>query len=429
MKVLRVIALVAVAALAFSGWGTAHAQTGKVIKLATQSPLSGDQANVGVGIKNGAQLAIEQLSGNIKKMGYDIQIAPFDDQATPDVGVANAQNIINDPAIVAVIGHYNSGVAIPSSEVYNTVDLAMVSPANTNPKVTDRNLPTVNRVCGRDDIQGAKIGGVFLDFAKDKLNVKSVYIVNSNTAYGKGVAEFFQQAAKDRGLRVLGFESTEEKSNFDAILTPIQTQNPDLVYWGGEVHGATFLKQMRAKGIKSIFVGPDGLDDPDFAQIAGEDAIGSYFTTTAGPAEGFPKAKDFVAAYTKEFNKTPPPYAAQAYDAAHIALLAVEKVLKDNNGQFPTRKAVATAIRATKDFDGLTSTITFDSKGDPVKAAYYLVKVTSSDPAAWSKNEIVQTFSIEAPPLPGAATPAATAAAAATMAATTAATMAATAAK
>jgi branched-chain amino acid transport system substrate-binding protein len=397
-KLFRLTALVALVAVAVFSAVPARAQDKKIIKIATQSPLSGEQANVGVGIKNGAQLAIEQLSEPLKKMGFEVQLAPFDDQATPDVGVANANNIINDPAILAVVGHYNSGVAIPSSEVYNTVNLTMISPANTNPKITDRNLPTVNRVCGRDDIQGAKIGGVFLDFAKDKLGVKTVFIVNSNTAYGKGVAEFFKKAAEERNIKVLGFEATEEKSNFDAILTPIKAQNPDLVYWGGEITGATFLKQMRDKGIKAIFAGPDGIDDSDFARITGKDGVGAYFTTTAGPAENFPRAKDFVASYVKAFSKAPPPYAAQAYDAAHIALLAIEKSVKD--GKMPTRKDVATAVRATKDFKGLTSDITFDVKGDPVKAAYYLVKVTSEDPGAWGKNEIVQTFEIDAPPLP-----------------------------
>ncbi len=411
MKAVRIIALLALVMVAFSSAiSPARAQDKKVIKIATQSPLSGSQANVGVGIRNGAELAIEQLSENLKKQGFEVQLAAFDDQATPDVGVSNAKNIISDPAIVGVVGHYNSGVAIPSSEVYDTVSLAMVSPANTNPKVTDRNLPTVNRVCGRDDIQGAKIGGVFLDYAKEKLGVKSVYILNSNTAYGKGVAEFFRKAAEERGIKVLGFEATEEKSNFDAVLTPIKAQNPDLVYWGGEIEGATFLKQMRDKGIKAVFAGPDGLDDSEFAKITGDAGVGAFFTTTAGPAENFPKAKDFVAAYTKKYSKAPPPYAAQAYDAAHIVILAIEKVVKDNGGKLPERKAVAAAIRATKDFAGLTSNITFDSKGDPVKAAYFLVKVTSTDPAAWGKNEIVQTFEIEAPPLPAPATAVPTAA-------------------
>ncbi len=132
-----------------------QAQDTKVIKIASQSPLSGGQSILGTGLRNGTELAIQQLGGTLSDMGFEIQFVPFDDQATPDVGVANAQQIVADPAILAVIGHFNSGVAIPSSEVYNANNLVMVSPANTDVLVTDRGLPVVNRVCGRDDAQGA----------------------------------------------------------------------------------------------------------------------------------------------------------------------------------------------------------------------------------------------------------------------------------
>src|SRR3990172_3206722 len=139
------------------------AQTTKgTIKIATQSPLSGGQAALGEGIKLGAQLAIEQKKGPIEKLGFKVELVPYDDQAKPDVGVANAANIIADKDILLVVGHLNSGVAIPSSEKYKEVQLAMISPANTNPVVTDRNYLNVSRVCGRDDVQGV----VGAEFAK-----------------------------------------------------------------------------------------------------------------------------------------------------------------------------------------------------------------------------------------------------------------------
>ena len=133
----------------------------KAIKIATQSPLSGDQSVVGVDIKRGAEMALEQLGGPLTAMGFKVELAPFDDQANPDTGVANAKHIVSDPAILAVVGHYNSGVQIPSSEVYHTSGLANVSPANTNPKVTTRGYLEVNRIVGRDDVQGV----VGADFA------------------------------------------------------------------------------------------------------------------------------------------------------------------------------------------------------------------------------------------------------------------------
>ena len=109
------------------------------------------------------------------------------DQATPDVGVANAKNIVSDPAILCVVGHYNSGVQIPSSEEYHAANLANVSPANTNPKVTDRGYLEVNRIVGRDDVQGV----VAAQFANSK-GMKSAYILHDKTAYGQGIAEFFK---------------------------------------------------------------------------------------------------------------------------------------------------------------------------------------------------------------------------------------------
>jgi len=205
-------------------------ETKGTIKIATQSPLSGEQSAPGEGIKLGTQLAIEQLKGPIEKLGFKVEMVPFDDQAKPDVGVSNAKNIITDKDIMAVIGHWNSGVAIPSSEVYKEAMLVEISPANTNPMVTDRNLPNVNRVCGRDDVQGA----VGAEFAKS-LKIKTAYVIHDKTTYGQSVAEFFRDNSKKLGIDVLGFEGTEEKSNFDPILTPAKAKNPDLIYPGQKI--------------------------------------------------------------------------------------------------------------------------------------------------------------------------------------------------
>src|SRR3989475_2321749 len=228
------VALVPASELGAQGKGT--------IKIATKSPLSGGQAALGEGIKLGAQLALDKLKGTLTKQGFKVELVPFDDQAKPDVGVANARNIIADKDILVVIGHLNSGVAIPSSEVYKEVDLAMISPANTNEKITDRGYPNVNRVCGRDDVQGP----VGAEFAANTLKVKTAYIVHDKTTYGQGVAEAFKAEAEKKGVKVVAFEGTEEKSNFDPIITPIKAKNPDLVYFGGIYdQAAPFFQQAR----------------------------------------------------------------------------------------------------------------------------------------------------------------------------------------
>jgi branched-chain amino acid transport system substrate-binding protein len=264
---------------------TMAGQSKGTIKIATQSPLSGEQSAVGEGMKLGTQLAIEQLKGPIEKLGFKVELVPFDDQAKPDVGVANARNMITDKDILVVIGHYNSGVAIPSSEVYKEASLTEISPANTNPLITDRNLPIVNRVCGRDDVQGA----VGAEFAKS-LKIKTAYVIHDKTTYGQSVAEFFRDNAKKLGIEILGFEGTEEKANFDPILTPIKGKNPDMIYFGGMYYqAAPLFKQAREKGIKAKFLGPDGLDSSDLAKIGGKAVVDMNYTTVAGPVSVYPK--------------------------------------------------------------------------------------------------------------------------------------------
>jgi branched-chain amino acid transport system substrate-binding protein len=371
------------------------AQSKGTIKIATQSPLSGGQAALGEGIKLGTQLALEKLKGPVEKLGFKVELVPFDDQAKPDVGVANAANIIADKEILAVVGHLNSGVAIPSSEKYKEAQLPMISPANTNPTVTDRNYLNITRVCGRDDVQGV----VGATFAKDTLKVKSAYVVHDKTAYGQGVAEFFKADAEKKGIKILGFEGTEEKSNFDPILTPLKAKNPDVIYFGGIYdQAAPFFKQAVEKGIKAKLMGPDGMDSSDLTKIAGKAVVGMHYTSVAGPVTVYPQAKAFAKEYKDKFKKDPEPFAAQAYDSTAIVLKALEAAIKANGGKVPSREQLAVAIRKTK-HTGITGTIEFDEKGDPKKALYFVLQVASDDPAKWGENKEVKRLEIAAPPL------------------------------
>jgi branched-chain amino acid transport system substrate-binding protein len=366
--------LVACGAPAASGGGT--------IKIATQSPLSGAQSAVGADIKNGATLGLDQLSAPLKAMGFTVQIASFDDQADPNTGVANAKTIVADPSILCVVGHYNSGVQIPSSEVYHSAGLANVSPANTNPKVTDRGYLEVNRIVGRDDIQGS----VGAQFASSQ-GAKTAYVLNDKSTYGQGIATFFQQEATKEGIKVVGSEGTDETANFDPILTPIISANPDVVYLGGMYNQwAVLIKQARAKGYMGMFMSDDGFDSPEAVNIAGQallDGKGTYFSTVSGPASLYPGAAKFQTDFKAKFNHDPQPFAAQAYDSMGICLQAIANAAKANNNQVPTRAAVAQAVRALKDYPGITGTINFNSKGDLKTASYYVFQATSTDPTKW----------------------------------------------
>jgi len=368
----------------------------KTIKIATQSPLSGAMSVIGSDIKNGTQLAIEQLSGPLTQMGFKVELAAFDDQGNPDTGVANAKAIVADPAVLGVVGHYNSGVQIPSSEEYHAANLCNVSPANTNPKVTDRGYLEVNRVCGRDDVQGA----VGAQFAKGK-NIKSAYVLQDKTAYGQGIAEYFQKEAITQGIKVVGFAGTEEKANFDAILAPILAAKPDCIYFGGMFDQAAVLfKQARQKGFKGMCLSDDGFDSPDAAKIGADTLLagaGTYYSTVSGPASVYPGTAKFITDFKAKFGNDPQPFAAQSYDCTAILLKAIENAAKANNNKIPARADVAKAVRALQDYKGITGTITFNAKGDPAKGKYFIIQVSSADPAKWASNRIDQTLDI-APP-------------------------------
>ena len=373
----------------------AMAQT-QVIKIATQSPLSGGMSAIGTDIKNGAQLAVEQLSGPLGTLGFKVELAPFDDQGNPDTGVANAKAIVADPAILGVVGHYNSGVQIPSSEEYHAAGLVNVSPANTNPKVTDRGYMEVNRVCGRDDVQGA----VGAQFAASK-GIKTAYVLHDKTAYGQGIAAYFKLEAEKLGIKVLGFDGTEEKADFDSILTPILAAKPQLIYFGGIFDQcAVFFKQARQKGFTGMFLSDDGFDSSDAAKIGGQallDGKGTYYSTVSGPASVYPGTAKFLKDFKAKFGAEPQPFAAQSYDCAALVLKAIYNASVAAGKKMPTRAAVTAAVRALKNYQGITGTINFNSKGDLTKAKYFIINVISADPDKWSSNKIDKTLDI-APP-------------------------------
>jgi branched-chain amino acid transport system substrate-binding protein len=204
-------------------------------------------------------------------------------------------------------------------------------------------------------------------------------------------------------MQVLGFEGTEEKANFDALLSPILAANPDVVYFGGMYGQAALLfKQAREKGYMGMFLSDDGFDSSDAAKIGGQallDGAGSFYSTVSGPAAVYPGTAKFVADFKTKYGSDPQPFAAQGYDSAGICLKAIEAAAKAKNGEMPTRAEVANAIRALKDYAGITGTITFNKIGDPVVAKYFVIKVGSPDPAKWPENPIVQTLDI-APPAP-----------------------------
>ena len=345
--------------------------SGGVIKVASVTPLSGSQAAVGESIKNGAQMALDERVEEFKAKGFTLQFAPQDDQADPKVGVSVAQKLIVDDDLLAVVGHWNSGVAIPSSEVYAQGNLAMVSPANTATDVTDRGLANVNRICARDDAQGP----AGADFLFNEMGCKSVFILQDKTTYGQGVADEVKKRFEEIGGTVLGYEGiTPGESDFSAVEEKIRASGADAVYFGGIYpEGSLIIKQLKEKGIDVKFLGPDGMDSAEVINIAGDAAIGSYYTSLASDISGTEAGAAFVSKYTEKFKKAPEAYASYGYDAMNVTLDGILAAAEANGGKKPTREQVVTAVRATKDFKGLATNVTFNSIGDNTEATVYVL--------------------------------------------------------
>lgn len=370
---------------------TVLAGRAETIKIASVSPLSGPQAGLGEMIKLGAQLAIEEGKARFAAKGITVEFVPQDDQGTPDVGVAVARRLVNDAEVLGVVGHLNSGVAMPASEIYKDFKLVMVSPANTKTDITDRGYPNVNRVCGRDDVQGP----VGAEFAVNDLKAKRIFVVHDKTAYGQGIAEAFRTKAKALGANVVSFSGTEETSNFQPLIMQMKLNKPDVVYMGGLYHqGGVLVKQMRERGITAPFVGPDGFDSSEFVKIAQNASAGVYYTAVAGPLDQFPDAKPYADAFKAKFGKTPESYALTGYDCANVILTALDATLAKNGGKLPTREQLCAAVREVS-IKGVTGKIEFNAKGDRKLADYYIIQLEKAE----YPGKLVKSISA-APPAP-----------------------------
>ncbi|MDN5925508.1 MAG: branched-chain amino acid ABC transporter substrate-binding protein [Hyphomicrobiales bacterium] len=368
------------------------AQEKGTFKIVTQTPLSGDQSLAGEAIKLGVQLSIEDFGGPFDAAGYKVVLQAEDDQASPTTGVANANRIINDPEVIGVVGHYNSGVSIPASEVYAKVGLTMISPSSTSPTLTERESTRLiaNRVSGRDDVQGPAAA----NFAINTIQVKRAYIINDKTAYGSGLADAFEKALTKLGGQVVLSTGVDQKeTDFSTILNRARLDKPDLIFYGGTYpQGGLIIKQIREKGLSAKFLGGDGLDSSDLQKIAGADNMTDiFFTTTSVPFGQLPTGNEFGAKYKAKFGRAPEGFSAYGYDAAHAILAALEAELKAGVIA-PSREAIAAQVRKV-DFDGLTGHIAFNGKGD-IKEAKYVVVAVAPDPA---NNKVVSIELVAAP--------------------------------
>ncbi|MBI5951075.1 MAG: branched-chain amino acid ABC transporter substrate-binding protein [Chloroflexi bacterium] len=365
-------------------------------KIAVHVPMTGGMSMSGMDIVHASELAVAQLSMPLELMGYDVELASYDDMGDLDATIKNAKNIVNDAGILCGVGHFNSRLTIQASEVYHQAGLAFISPSSTNAEVTGRGYPEINRVVGRDDGQGA----AGAQFARD-FKFNSIYVLYNKAPYEQQNADGFKREANKLGLPIVGELPTEKMDNFEETINDILGKNTDLVYFAGLASQVgNFIKEARSLGYTGALLGTDALSSPEILDFAGPFAIdggGLYYTMIGANLASMPNGAQFAKDYQLQFSADPQMYAPYAYDATGICLKAIEEASKAKGGEIPTRAEVVSAVHALVDYPGISGTYTFDSNGDPTTATYQVFQVSTIDPGKWGENPVVISYEM-APP-------------------------------
>ncbi len=354
-----------------AGQAAAPAAAGEtVVKLGFAAPLTGPQAHYGEEYKNGVTLAIEDA--NAEKPSIDgkpvkFELVAEDDQADPKTATQVAQKFV-DNKINGIIGHFNSGTAIPASKIYSDAGIPQIAMA-TSPVFTSQGFKTTFRSMTSDTQQGSILG----KYIVEKMNAKKVAIVDDRTAYGQGLADEFEKAVKAAGGEVVKREFTTDKAtDFAAILTGIKGANPDIVFYGGaDAQSAPMAKQMKRLGLKAPLVSGEMTKTPTFLQLAGKDADGTIASLAGLPLDQMPKGKDYETRYKARFNQDVATYSPYGYDATRAMIEAMKKA----NSVEPTKYLPELA---KINYAGVTSSSwAYDDKGDLKDGGITVYKVAN----------------------------------------------------
>lgn len=344
----------------------------RTIKIVTSFPMRG--VALGKSAVNAVQIAVEEQGAQLA--GFSLELVIMDDgtetgQWDPNLEAANAQQAATDPQVVAYIGPLNSGAAKVSIPITNQANLVQVSPANTWPGLTKVGFApgepgifyptgrrTYFRTCPTDEFQA-------LAAARwaDSLGFRRVYILDDGEAYGKGLADLFEEEAYELGLEVLGHITIDKTADdYRDVLNRVAAAQPDLVYFGGYTPngGPILVRQMHEMEIAASFMGPDAIVDSAFIAEAGEAAEGVYATFVGVPPSGWTEgaAADFATRYRTRFGTQPEAFSHFAYDAANAVLAAVERAGTND------RKAILNAMSTLGEMEGVAGRFTFDINGD-----------------------------------------------------------------
>jgi branched-chain amino acid transport system substrate-binding protein len=374
-------AVVALTALV-AGCGDKPQQNGdnQVVRIGQVSPLTGPQAHLGKDNENGARLALEEINAAGLTLGGKkvvLELKSEDDAADPKTATTVAQKLV-DEGVVGVIGHLNSGATIPASKIYSDNAIPQISPSATAVAYTASGFKTAYRVMTNDAQQGSVLG----NYAVTQLGAKKIAIIDDRTAYGQGLADEVEKAARAAGGEVVAREYTSDRStDFMAILTSIKGKAPDLVFFGGmDPQAAPMIKQMKQLGMQAKFLSGDGAQTPKLIELAGADAEGALASNPGLPLDAMPGGSACKGKFEAKYGKIQN-YSPYAYDAMYVLVEAMKRA----NSSDPAKYL---AELPKTDYQGVTGRIRFDAKGDITGGAVTLYQVKDGK---WQSLETVQS--------------------------------------
>ncbi len=329
----------------------ATAQDRPLIKLGFIGPISGGNAQQGLGARNGFLLAIEQ--SNASDFPYEVEAVVLDDASDPQTGVSAALKLVNDPDVVAATGHWNSPVALATIPIFQRYEMPMIVWGAISPLITEQNVPQITRVTPTLLVENKPLAA----WAKTNLGAANIAIVSDTSDYGAANADAFEMFFTDEGGSIASKDMFPVgNTDFRTALTRMRDTPPDAIYFGGVITEAAILRrQMIETGIDVPMIGISGFYDPEFIALAGDAAEGAMVSYPA--AQSNPLLEQLLADYAaREFAEDTSPYTKYAYEAAQILLAGIGEVGIDD------KEALATTIRGIS-HDGVLGTLSFDDNG------------------------------------------------------------------
>ena len=341
--------------LAFSGSAWADMLVG------VAGPITGPNAAFGAQLQKGAEMAVADINAAGGVNGEQISLSIGDDVSDPKQGISVANQFVAD-GVKFVVGHFNSGVSIPASEVYAENGILEITPAATNPVFTERGLWNTFRVCGRDDQQGEVAGAYIAANFKDA----KVAVIHDKTPYGQGLADETTKALNAAGVTEVIYEGVNVgDKDFSALIAKMKEAGVTIVYWGGlHTEAGLIIRQLADQGLKATLISGDGIVSNELAAIAGDAVAGTLNTFGPDPRLN-PANKDLVEKF-RAAGFEPEAYTLYSYAALQV-IAAGAKAAGGNDPQ-----AVAEAVKANGPFATTIGELGFDEKGDITRPDYVM---------------------------------------------------------